>query len=414
MKDLEKKIQLKKYKTLATSLFLLMAVLFIVCTILQKSHQEHWIGYLRAFSEAAMVGALADWFAVTALFHYPMGLKIPHTNLIQNSKAKIGDNLGTFVVDNFLSPKNIRPYIVKLKVSALLGNWLSIKKNQDLLLTEGSHLVLDILYKLDDREVVHFIAKKAKEMSSGLHLNDVVGNGLEYLVEKQEHQRAISNLAEQIKGFISQNQEMVRERVKKESFLLIPKFVDDAVADKITNGLSQYFEEVAQDLNHPLRAEISKKLMEFAGDLKHNEKWNKDFDQIKDHFLQPERLNQYAVDIWKSIKTTIFNELSSEESGLKKYMRKNINELSSNLQNNEDFQNKIDHWVRLTSYKYLLRNTNKFGELISTTVGNWEGEELSRKLELEVGKDLQFIRINGTLVGGLVGLIIYTIAHFFI
>ena len=148
MTDQEKHRQLRKYKAFATGLFVLMAAVFIITTILQKSDNSHWIGYVRAFSEAAMVGALADWFAVTALFHHPLGLKIPHTNLIQNKKDQIGDNLGSFVVGNFLSPQNIRPYILKVKVSNFVGEWLSKERNQELLISETSVIVLDILNKL--------------------------------------------------------------------------------------------------------------------------------------------------------------------------------------------------------------------------------------------------------------------------
>lgn len=414
MNDEEKRIQLRRYKMFATGLFVLMALIFIVTTILQKSDQSHWIGYLRAFAEAAMVGALADWFAVTALFNYPLGLKIPHTNLIQNSKEKIGDNLGSFVVNNFLSPQNIRPYILKLRVSIFVGEWLSKGKNQEVLMRETSEIILNIVRKLEDETVVNFIAKKIDEMSSEIKINQIVGNGLEYVIEKNEHQKLITNLSRQIKEYIVKNQEIVRERVKKESFALIPKFVDDKIADKITSGLSSYFEEVEKEENHQLRSEITKKLSVFASEMKTEDRWKDEFQNIKKNFLQEEKLNSYASDIWNSIKKNIVEELSKEDSAVKNYIRKNLVELAGNLQNDEKLQYKIDHWIRVTAYKYILKNTHQVSGLISSTVGNWEGKELSQKLELEVGKDLQFIRINGTLVGGLVGLIIYTIAHFFI
>lgn len=414
MNDEEKRIQLRRYKMFATGLFVLMALIFIVTTILQKSDQSHWIGYLRAFAEAAMVGALADWFAVTALFNYPLGLKIPHTNLIQNSKEKIGDNLGSFVVNNFLSPQNIRPYILKLRVSIFVGEWLSKSKNQEVLMRETSEIILNIVRKLEDETVVNFIAKKIDEMSSEIKINQIVGNGLEYVIEKNEHQKLITNLSRQIKEYILKNQEIVRERVKKESFALIPKFVDDKIADKITSGLSSYFEEVEKEENHQLRSEITKKLSVFAAEMKTEDRWKDEFQNIKNNFLQQEKLNSYASDIWNSIKKNIVEELSKEDSAVKNYIRKNLVELAGNLQNDEKLQYKIDHWIRVTVYKYILKNTHQVSGLISSTVGNWEGKELSQKLELEVGKDLQFIRINGTLVGGLVGLIIYTIAHFFI
>lgn len=154
-------------------------------TYLQKYQNfGHWVGYVKAFSEAAMVGALADWFAVTALFHHPLGLKIPHTNLIEKSKEKIGDNLGSFVVSNFLSPQNIRPYIQKLKVSSFLGDWLHKEKNSEALVNNLSEIILDIVNKLEDEAVVKFIANKAKEMSNDLKINHILGNGIEYILQK--------------------------------------------------------------------------------------------------------------------------------------------------------------------------------------------------------------------------------------
>ena len=414
MTDEEKKIQLRNYKMFATGLFALMAVIFVVMTILEKKNPAHWIGYIRAFSEAAMVGALADWFAVTALFHYPLGIRIPHTNLIENSKERIGDNLGNFVVENFLSPQNIRPYIQKLKISNFVGDWLSKERKQENLMKELSNIVLDILNKLDDTEVVNFIGKKAKEMTDDVKINEIIGNGLDYVLDKNDHQRFITNLSKQIKEYVLNNQKMVKERVKSESFFLIPKFVDDGIAEKITKGLSNYFEEVELDENHSLRAEITQKLYEFSKEIQTEEKWVEEFRSIKNDFLKEEKIQQYSTDIWNSIKKSLSKELEEEQSALKNYLRKNLAELSENLKTDEKFQNKIDNWVRVTAYKYILKNTHQFGALISSTVGNWEGKELSEKLELEVGKDLQFIRVNGTIVGGFVGLIIYTVTEFFI
>lgn len=414
MNDAEKKIQLRKYKLFATGLFVLMAVIFVATTILEKRNPAHWIGYIRAFSEAAMVGALADWFAVTALFNYPLGLKIPHTNLIENSKDRIGDNLGNFVVSNFLSPSNIRPYIQKLKISQFVGEWLSKERKQQNLVKEMSNIVLDILNKLDDSAVVNFIGNKAKEMSDDIKINHILGNGIEYVLDKNDHQRMITSLSKQIKDYVLQNQEIVKNRVKKESFFLIPKFVDDTIAEKITNGLSSFFEEVENDQNHSLRSEITQKLYDFSHEIQTEEKWAEEFRGIKNDFLKKEKINQYSKDIWESIKKSLSKELEDEDSALKKYLQKNLSELAENLKSDEKLQYKIDHWVRVTAYKYILKNTHLAGNLISSTVGNWKGKELSEKLELEVGKDLQFIRVNGTLVGGLVGLVIYTIANFFI
>ncbi|MFP3591782.1 DUF445 domain-containing protein [Chryseobacterium sp. SIMBA_038] len=414
MNDEAKRKQLRKYKAFATGLFVLMAIVFIITTILQKSNDSHWIGYVRAFSEAAMVGALADWFAVTALFRHPLGLPIPHTNLIENSKERLGDNLGSFVVSNFLSPQNIRPYIQKLKVSNFVGEWLTKEKNQEVLIKNLSDIVLDILNKLDDSTVSSFISKKVSEMTDDIKLNNIIGSGINYLLDKNDHQRIITNLSKQIKDYIIENDEMIQKRVKEGSYSFIPSFVDNKIADKIASGLADFFKEVEEDPEHDIRTLITKKIYEFSTDLKEDPKWEDEFKDIKNNFLKNDKLDEYSNDIWFSIKKTLMKELQDDESSLKNYLSKNLNEFSQNLKTDEKLQNKIDHWVRVTAYKYILKNTHQFGNLISSTVGNWKGKELSEKLELEVGKDLQFIRVNGTLVGGLVGLIIYTISHFFL
>lgn len=413
IEDIKRK-QLNKYKAFATGLFVLMAAIFVVTTILQKTNDSHWIGYVKAFSEAAMVGALADWFAVTALFRHPLGLPIPHTNLIENSKQKLGDNLGNFIVSNFLSPETIRPYIQKIKISNFVGEWLSKDKNQDALIKNISDIILDILNKLDDSQVSKFIGRKVSEMTNNIQLNQILGNGIIYLLDKNDHQKIVTNLSKQIKEYLIENDGMIQERVKKGSYSFIPSFVDNKIAQKISSGLSDFFREVEEDTNHEIRSLITKKIYDFSSELKEDPKWSDEFKTIKNDFLNDDKLKEYSNDIWDSIKKTLGTELQEEESSLKKYIIKNLNEFSQNLKTDENLQNKIDNWIRVTAYKYILKNTHQAGNLISSTVGNWQGKELSEKLELEVGKDLQFIRVNGTLVGGLVGLIIYTIAHFFL
>lgn len=403
--------QLRRHKQLATGLFLLMLLVYIAMIWYGRSHAAHWIGYVKAFAEAAMVGALADWFAVTALFHHPLGLPIPHTNLIERSKKNIGDNLGNFVVSNFLSPQNIRPYIRKITVSAYVGDWLGSPKNTQLLLTEITKLLKDIIQKMDDEAVAGFIGKKGGELVGQVNLNQIVANALQYFLERGEQEPLVTSLAAKIKGYISENEDMVKERVKEESYFFVPKFVDQKLAAKISGGLIRYFEEIETDKKHKIRLEIADQLAQFVQDLRTQPRWQQEFQQLKNGLLSPEKVKRYANDIWSSIKQTLSEELSSPDSGLLRYLSKSIADLSDSLKNDTVLQERIDRWIRHTAYKYTLRNTSNVGTLISNTVGNWQGRELSRKLELEVGKDLQFIRINGTLVGGLVGLLIYTITR---
>ena len=201
----EKQQTLKHHKRLATGLFILMAVVFVGMLILQKRTDAAYVGYIKAFAEAAMVGALADWFAVTALFHHPMGIPIPHTNLIENSKKRIGDNLGNFVVDNFLVAENIRPYINKLTVADKAAKWLSSEKNTKLLLNEASNIVIDILQKLDDDKIAELLASKASTLLQSLPLQDLSAGALDYILAQNEQEAAVTAVAKKIKEFISEN-----------------------------------------------------------------------------------------------------------------------------------------------------------------------------------------------------------------
>lgn len=403
--------QLRNHKRLATGLFLLMVAVYAGMTYLARYNAGHWIGYIRAFAEAAMIGALADWFAVTALFHHPLGLPIPHTNLIEKSKKTIGDNLGNFVVNNFLTPQNIRPYIHKLAVSGYVGEWLSSGKNKVLLTTELTRLLKDIVQKLDDAAVAQFIARKGMELVGAIRLNEVAANALQYFLDRKEHEKLVTTLAGKIKNYISLNEPMVQERVKSESYFFVPKFIDNKLAAKISGGLIRYFEEIETDKNHKIREEIAQQLYQFVQDMRTQDRWEQELQQLRSGLLSEERINGYAADVWHSLKTTLVAELNEQESALARYFSRMIDDFAKSLQQDEILRQRIDGWIRHTAYKYILRNTENAGLLISNTVGNWQGRELSRKLELEVGKDLQFIRINGTLVGGLVGLLIYAITH---
>lgn len=370
-----------------------------------------WTGYVKAFAEAAMVGALADWFAVTALFHHPLGLPIPHTNLIEKRQQSIGDNLGKFVVDNFLTPANIRPYILQLHVSAYAATWLSAAKNKTLLLDELVKILKDILVKMEDRQVTGFIAARGSALLASVELNQVTAKALQYLLERGEQEKLITALAGRIRKFIGENEAMVQERVKEDSYFFVPGFVEQKLAGKITKGLARYFEEIENDPQHKVRKEVTLQLQQFTEELRTKEQWSRALDRIREGLLSAENIERYAADIWQSLKQTLTLELSRPDSALVAYFSGSLDQLAESLEQDAVLRQRIDGWVRHTAYRYLLRHTDRVGMLISSTVGNWQGRELSRKLELEVGKDLQFIRINGTLVGGLVGLLIYSLTR---
>ncbi len=410
MQENEKHAQLRKHKALATGLFVFMTLVFIASTWLLKTGADDWLGYVKAFSEAAMVGALADWFAVTALFHHPLGIPIPHTNLIENSKARIGDNLGNFVVYNFLTAENLRPYINKISIAPMAAEWLAKDKSKALLLREVSNIISRILIRLDEKEVTQFIARKGEALLQDLKLHKLAAGAIEYVMEQKEHEKLITLLAGKIKEFIAENGELVKQRVHKESYFFIPGFVDRKLADRITQGLIGYFEEIEKDTSHRVREEILLQIHEFVERLHSDPALQNRLSQLKDSYLTPDKLESYAQSLWVNLRDSLLTELKNENSTLQEYLNKNLAEFSEHLQEDKNLQNKIDSFIKVTGYRYILKNAKEAGTLISDTVGNWKGRELSQKLELEVGKDLQFIRINGTLVGGMVGLLLYVVS----
>lgn len=411
-----KEKKLRYHKRIATALFLFMTLLYITMVILQKKAPEwSFVGYIKAFSEAAMVGALADWFAVTALFHKPLGLPIPHTNLIENRKKDIGDNLGNFVVENFLKAENIRPYVESINVSPFIVKYLNKEKNINILISEIKVKLEEIIQNINDEKITNFITEKSKLLLQDIDLNKLTSNTLEYLLKEKEHQKILDFIFLKIEYYILENKDLIHQKISQESAFFIPNFIDKILADKITAGLANYMAEAAQNKEHSVRKEIKNQLLQFNENLKNEPHWKEKLEKLKSNLLQSENIEKYAKNIWIYIKNFLTEDLSKplNNSVLKSYLKKSILNFTQQLQTDKQLQNRLDGWSRKTIYQFVLKNKNEVGQLISETVGNWKGRELSEKLELEVGKDLQFIRINGTLVGGLVGLLIYIITQLF-
>lgn len=404
-----KKKKLRQFKMMALSLLLLMAAIYIVCSVFID--QYSWLGYLRAFAEAAMVGGLADWFAVTALFHYPLGIKIPHTNLIENSKQRIGENLGDFVVANFITPEIIRPRIEQLKIAERLGDWLASDKNREPLVNELMLLASDMLLQTEQEQIVKMFTQQAQTLVDNVDAGNLIADVLNYVLVHKKHEPFIDRALEKIEEWILTNESMVRDRVKEESSALIPGFVDNMIAKKITNGFIKLAEEIRTNPRHPLRQDIDKQLSKFRDDVKSNPEWRAQLQDAKAKLLNTTAIENYAREAVSQLLQAFANDIQKEDSAVKKYLHQTLKKIAQQLQTEKETSNKIDNWIHFHAFRMIMKSRAWVGSLISQTVGNWQGTELSEKLEQEVGRDLQFIRVNGTLVGGLVGLLIYTVTQ---
>ena len=408
---MDKQSQLNKFKWFATLLLFFMAVVYVVCEIFFAG--QTWAGYVKAFAEAAMVGALADWFAVTALFRHPLGLPIPHTNLIESGKKRIGDNLGDFVINNFLTTTAIKPRLEKLHIASRLGNWLLQDKNRGKLLQEILRIVKEGLLKLDDESITRIIQKQASGLIDKIPVNNLVADALGKIIDENMHQDWFTTIAFHLRNFLDENRDMVKQKVKEESYFLIPGFVDNMIAEKITNGGIRYMTEFAENKNHPARKQITEKLKIIAKDIKEGGDWSVKLNTLKNQLLSPQNLQDYSGVLWQYIKRQIEQDIEQPQSAIGQYLGKILYDTGESLANDTVRQERIDKFVQVQAFKLIIKYKESAGEMISHTVANWPSRELSQKLELEVGKDLQYIRVNGTLVGGMVGLLIYTLTRLF-
>src|SRR5699024_682077 len=362
--------------------------------------------YVKAFSEAAMVGALADWFAVTALFRYPLGLKIPHTNLIESNKNKIGANLGDFISDNFLTSETIRPYIEDLKVSKYVVSWIEKESNLQLITTELLGIITKVIANIKEENVVEYVQKQLHTNLHNIPFSRFVSQAVQYALENKEQDKLIDAVIPEIKKYITDNKQLIYNRVVEKQPLL-GLVGGKSITNQLISGLQSFLSEVEQDKQHPIREELHTKVWEWSEQITKDLQWQEKFTQMVSGYLNPTTTEHYIINLWQYISSNIVTELEEEQSAFRQYVYRNLISFSEDFKTNIDLQIKLNIWVQHSLYRLVLKNTKELGHLIERTVENWDGKELSAKLELEVGKDLQFIRVNGTLVGGLVGLVIY-------
>lgn len=410
---MNKEAELRKYKRLATGLFIFMAFTYIAMLYAIHLQEASWMYYVKAFSEAAMVGALADWFAVTALFRYPMGLKIPHTNLIESNKDKIGANLGDFVTDNFLTPKTIRPYIEDLEVSKYISSWLGKPGTISMITNELIVIIENILNNIKEEVVVNYVESQLKENIPKVPFTSFVSKAVQYAINNKEQNKLIDAIIPEIQKYTIENKQLIYTRVVEKQPLL-GLVGGKSVTNQLINGLQSFLTEIEEDENHFVRKELEQKILDWSEQLTEDTEWQAKFVKMVTDYMDPKTTEHYIMKVWGYVSSKITTELADEHSGIRLYLQNALSKFAQDFDKDKEMQSKLNSWVQHSLYRLILKNTKELSGLIERTVGNWDGKELSRKLELEVGKDLQFIRVNGTLVGGLVGLIIYIVTHFLI
>ncbi|MFJ6279635.1 MULTISPECIES: DUF445 domain-containing protein [Arthrobacter] len=396
-------------KAVATGLLALMAVIFLFAFALQDEYP--WLQYVRAAAEGGMVGALADWFAVTALFKYPMGLKIPHTAIIPRKKDQIGASLGQFVEENFLSESVVQEKLSSLGLAQRAGSWLARPEGADRVAVEGAALIRGAFTVLDDDAVQRVIESMVRKHVVDPPWGPPVGRMAERIFEEGHHHRLVDLLVDRAAEWVDANYDVVSRVVSQRSPTWVPHFVDGMVGDKVYVELAKFVRAVQADPQHDVRLSIDKYLKDLAQDLQHDPAVIAKAEEIKAGFLDDPRVHDVAARAWSTVKTALLEAVNDPDSELTRNFKAAVRDFGRRLTTDGDLAGRINRWIS-DGAGYLVRTyRSDIAGIISETVERWDAEETSRKIELQVGKDLQFIRINGTVVGSLAGLGIFALAH---
>ena len=409
--DSQKEKDLDRMKRNALILLGFAVVLFVVANVYK-------IEWLKAFSEAAMVGGIADWFAVVALFRHPLGIPIPHTALIPSNKDKIGENLGNFVSDEFLTREKLEVKIEQFNVAVKASDWLMDDKNASLVANLiAENMIPGVLKTIDDEQVKQFVQTQFSDKLSKLNFAEWIALGLDSLAKSEKQEELVTNVLKTLIVELENNKHLIQEKVKSSTPFLSFGLADKKITEGVFNGLYNFLEQASHE-DSTIRKKINDYVMDFIIELKESPEMQQKVNDLVLGFAKKEEVQDYISGIWQEIKIAIADDLAQkEESSIKKSIANMIQGFGKGIQADQLMMDKINNFIKNDLLSVLINNKKMIGDLISSTVKGWDTDEVSKKLELEIGSDLQYIRINGTLVGGLVGLLIYaveSILHSFI
>ena len=408
--EAERRRALNRMKALATSL---LAVAFVVFVVARQFPDNTAAGYVEAFAEAAMVGALADWFAVTALFRHPLGIPIPHTAIIPERKDDIGRGLGTFVQGNFLSGPVIVDKIRSIGVADRIGEYLSNPANARKLGDNAGDVVRAALEVLNDDDVGPVVEQMVTDRVAEIPAAVLASRALDAAIEEGHHQLIVTSLLDATSKFLERNTDTIRARVESESPWWVPDAVDERIVARLTGGGRKFLAEVAANPDHDVRRQIDERFQEWVIKLRTSPEMEARGEELKSQFLSHPALRAWTGTIWQDLKTTLVDASADPESELRDRLEQGIVAFGTTLTTDSELRAKVDGWVERTVLYALDQYRDEVADLIAGTVERWDADDASRRIELQVGRDLQFIRINGTVVGGLVGVIIHAATTLF-
>ncbi|MDO4762197.1 MAG: DUF445 family protein [Corynebacterium sp.] len=405
--------ELRKYKSLATGLLIFAAVIFLACRWYETyvDPDATWVGFVRAASEAGMVGGLADWFAVTALFRYPLGLKIPHTAIIRRKKDQVGEALSGFVGENFLNAELITEKVSQAQVPEKIAQWLVVEENAKKVSREVGKLASNAIQALDPQDAEALIRHQLVDKLAQPEWAPPVGRILDQLIDGGHVEPIVDQLIEWGHKKALSSEAFIVRLLDERAPSWAPKFINELVGDKVYRELITWTESVRADKNHEARQAIRNFFVKFAHDLQHDPVMIAKVEDFKADVMASKPVHDAAGMLWKSARANIVAACEDPASMVRVKIVELCMQWGSRLNSDEQMRDKLDQ--RITGWAAFLADNyaDEVTSIISETIERWDANEASEKIELMVGKDLQYIRVNGTVVGALAGLVIYSVSH---
>jgi uncharacterized membrane-anchored protein YjiN (DUF445 family) len=397
--------RLRRMRVFATALLGVMAVIYVGTTWFASP--TPYLGAIRAFAEAALVGGLADWFAVTALFRRPLGLPIPHTAIVPARKNEIGRALARFIRDHFLVREAVERRLKRANLAARLGSWLEEGGNAARVSRDVGAGLAWALREEGVGELRGALGGSLRSAFDDVPVSRAVATVLEVLTTGERADLIIDQLVAFGRSELEKNRVMIRVRIHEESPWWLPKFVDQEIFDKLVGGLEELLGAMAADAAHPARAEIKARLKAMQDALAADPAIAAKGRALKDELVAHPAVRSYAYELWQRLRSELAAALTDASSPLTQGLTREIGSLGARLHADPALAAELDDWLKELLLHVVDNYRDPLSEIVSETIESWDAQATSRRIELNIGTDLQFIRVNGTLVGGLVGLALY-------
>jgi uncharacterized membrane-anchored protein YjiN (DUF445 family) len=402
---------LRRMKAISGGLLVLAAAVYLVCRIVGNG-KGAW-GYVEAAAEASMVGGLADWFAVTALFRYPLRIPIPHTAIIPRKKDQIGAGLAGFVQDYFLTSEIVAERVAAAAIPRRVGEWLADPTHASRVAQELSGAVSGLAGTLEDNELRDAVAAFADKRLRDLDAAPLLGRVLQAVCDSGQHQRVLTTSLKGLMRFLDENRAVLRRRVAEESPDWVPDWVDERVFNKGFSALQSFLADISIDSEHELRGAYDTQLRALAERLRSDPEQMAKVERAKIELLDHPQVREWLSTLWMRGKALIVEGAEDPSSELRRGVERLVIRAGEVLRDDPQMSGRVEQALQRLAQHVVTHYGADLTAVISSTIERWDTEETSRRLELQVGRDLQFIRINGTVVGALAGLAIYTLSQLF-